>query len=745
MKALKYIAFVFGGLVAVLAAVAVFIAATFDANKLKGEITQLVKDKKQRTLTIEGDLALSFWPSLGVKLGRTSLSEHKSEQVFAALDGAHVSVALMPLLGRQVVVDTVELDGVKAVLVRRKDGSLNIDDLLSREPDEPQAVRFDIAGVKVSNAQVGWRDEKSGQALTLSGLALSTGRLANAAEGKIDLAAKLSGDKPKVSTDIKLAGRYSYDLDRKQFGISKLDAKAGGELAGIKGLDLALSAGMLQARPDKKEVVLEDVSLAARGKEGADGFDIRLDAPKLAVAADKASGSAMTASIRLAGAQRSVDARLNLSGVEGSSQALRIARLALDLDARQGETGVKGTLHSPLAANLDAQTVELPGIAGELSIANPRMPMKSVKLPITANLRADLAKQQAAAGLGTQFDESRIAAKFNVSRFSPLALGFDIDIDRLNVDKYFPPKPADARAAGAREGGAGAEQPLDFSALKGLNASGTVKIASLQVSNVKASNVRLEIGAANGKLDVAPHSANLYDGSLAGALSVNANNNQVSLRQTLTNININPLMKDAVDKDLIEGRGNLALDVTAAGSTVTAMKKALGGSASVNLRDGAIKGINLAQTLRETRALLGGGKDAVRQAKKTEKTDFSELSASFRIASGVARNSDLNVKSPFIRLGGAGDIDIGEGRLDYLAKASVVATSGGQGAKDLEHLKGLTVPVRASGPFESLAYKIEFAGLAAEAAKAKVEEKKQEVKEKAQEKVKERLKGLFGK
>ena len=82
-------------------------------------------------------------------------------------------------------------------------------------------------------------------------------------------------------------------------------------------------------------------------------------------------------------------------------------------------------------------------------------------------------------------------------------------------------------------------------------------------------NVRAEVKAAGGRLDVAPLSANLYDGSLAGALSVNANNNQVALKQNLANVNINPLMKDALDKDVLEGRGNVALDVATTGTTVT--------------------------------------------------------------------------------------------------------------------------------------------------------------------------------
>jgi AsmA protein len=103
------------------------------------------------------------------------------------------------------------------------------------------------------------------------------------------------------------------------------------------------------------------------------------------------------------------------------------------------------------------------------------------------------------------------------------------------------------------------------------------------------------------------------------------------------------------------------------------------------------------------------------------------------------------MKSPFLRLSGAGDIDIGGGQMNYVAKASVVGTSAGQGGKETDQLKGVTVPVRVSGPFDNLAYKIEFGSLVSDVAKAKVEAKKEEVKAKVEDKARDKLKGLFGK
>ena len=73
------------------------------------------------------------------------------------------------------------------------------------------------------------------------------------------------------------------------------------------------------------------------------------------------------------------------------------------------------------------------------------------------------------------------------------------------------------------------------------------------------------------------------------------------------------------------------LDLTTAGNSVPAFKKALNGNGRRSTSsDGAIKGINLAQSLRSAKSMFSGGKRESEQAAAGgEKTDFSELSASF--------------------------------------------------------------------------------------------------------------------
>ena len=69
------------------------------------------------------------------------------------MDNARVSVKVIPLFSNQMVVDEVKVKGVRAAIVRFKDGKMNIDDLLAKDDKEPkQQVAFDIAEVEIKDS-----------------------------------------------------------------------------------------------------------------------------------------------------------------------------------------------------------------------------------------------------------------------------------------------------------------------------------------------------------------------------------------------------------------------------------------------------------------------------------------------------------------------------------------------------------------------------------------------------------------
>ena len=887
MKILKWLGIGIGSLVVLLAIGIGILSATFDPNKYKDEITRTVKEKKNRTLTIPGNLKLAVFPKLGVELGALSLSEFNSQQEFLKLGGAKVYLELMPLLRKEISIDKIEVEGLTAAIVRSKDGKFNFDDLLSKDEKSPSQVKFDISSVRVANSGLSFRDDLAGNTVKVSQLNLTTGRVADKVPVKVNLAAVVESVKPMANLKATVAGELLFDLEKKAYSFAGLDAQfsgsarqvaqkgASGSVPGfdIAGLESKISASTLKfdqtamalvaeklaleakgsfdkepfdvklsapkldlnaktmavateklvleakarhgqqsgsvkmeaariaadmashklsveglvaggsgampgllindfkARAPKLavnleagQIVVDGVGLAASGKRGEEGFDVKIDAPKLNVSKDAASGEAVTGSVKLTG-KENLDAKFSLSGVKGSGKSLSIGEIKLDANLREGERTVAALLTTALTANLEAKVFELAKITADVTVTDPKIPQKTVKLPITGSARADLAKETVNADVVTRFDESTIQAKGGLSKFKNGAITFDVAIDKLNLDKYLPPKDPNAPKS------AEPEKPIDLSGLKTLNASGTVRIGALQVNNVKAANVTLTIRAAGGKVDVNPMNAALYQGTLAGALSVNANTNTFAVRQNLTGVNINPLMRDAINKDILEGKGNINLDVTTAGATPTALKRALNGTVAINLRDGAYKGINLAKSFREAKAAVSLNKNKVQEAKKEDKTDFTEMKMSAVIKNGVATSNDLDAKSPFVRLGGEGSVNIGENSMDYLAKATVVGTPAGQDSKDLAQLKGVTVPVKVYGPLDGIKYDIQYGAIAAaavtEKAKGAVEDKlkgllggkkdapaqpaapasggqAQQQQPSAQDKAKEKLKGLFG-
>lgn len=616
--------------------------AVVDEAMLKQQIIAQVAEKTGRTLTIDGPVGLSVWPDVAVRAGGVKLSEADGKTGFAAIESLRLAVAVMPLLTGRLAAREIEVDGLDLTLIKRRDGTLNIDDLLGSEKASKQAaaqvepkpaarpataetsqfLHVDIAALALRNARFTWQDDVAGKTTKLSALDFSTARLI---------------------------------------------------------ADTALGALSVDA-----------LKLALKGSSGADSFAFAIELPAIRLA-DKRLESRFT---------------------------------------------------------------------GALDVDSPSLPMRRLKLPLAGNLALDLAKSSADLTLDTRLDESKIALKLAVDRFKPLFFNFDLAIDQLNIDRYLVPAPAavaPVAPVAKAEAPAGSAAPasskdagkIDLSALQGLNFRGKLAIGQLQARGLKVSALDARIIAAGGRLDVAPLQAKLYGGSLNGSLGINAGNNAFSVRQNLEGIDIQPLLKDLLQKEPLEGRGSLSLDLTTRGATADALKRGLAGLAALDLRDGAVRGVNVAKMLRDAKAALRGRQNASAAADGAEKTDFSELTASFRIAGGVASNDDLAMKSPFLRLGGAGDIDIGNSRIDYLAKITVVNTSTGQQGKELDDLRGITIPLRLRGPFDKLSYSLEVDKLLEEAAKAKLDEKKAELKEKANEKLKEKLgdklKGLLGK
>jgi len=766
-KILKYGLLGTAAVAGIVVAGAAYVALTFDPNDYKAQIIKAVKDSKQRNLRLDGDIKLSFYPNIGVSLSKVSLSEFNNDREFAAIDSARVSLALLPLLRKQVVVDEVAVSGLKAKLVMHKNGTTNIDDLLgpaeSKQGQQKVAagppVNFNIASVSVEKTNLSYRDEGSGAQYAIRDLHFKTGRIAIGVPSKIELSAGIQANQPKLDLTAQLKTTLTFDLDQQKYQLQGLELQASGSALDISNLKVT-AGGDVSANLAAQEFAAKRFRLSATGvkvKEsgvsasanvsGANvkqsgqsyNFEATLDAPSLSLTKDKYSGDKLTLNAKLDGAVGNIVASLSLPGVEGNAQSFKVNALSLDLDVKQPEQAFKVKLSSPLLGNIKAQQFNLSNLSVAVTATGNKLPNKLVSSEMKGSVQLDVQKQSVQANLAGGLLQSQVKASVAVNDFANPAIKFDIELDQLDADLYLPKTPATAAAPKSKE----PEQPLDLSALRKLNMDGSLRIGALKVMNVRSTQLRLDVKALNGLVNINPLSAKLYQGSMNGSVSMNAQATpSFAIIQNLNGINVAPLAKDAANLDMLEGKGNVGVNLTTHGNTVSAMKKALNGNFSLNLADGALKGIDIDKKLLAAQAMLskgGGATSETQAASKDEKTAFKEFRATFKVTNGIAHNDDLSLRTELVRVGGAGDINIGNDTINYVAKASIAKTPDGKG--------GITLPVHVSGPFTDLKYTFDYGAMIKEAVKqkvdAKVESKKEELKIQMQKQLENKLKGLF--
>lgn len=747
----------------------VVLVVMVDPNHYKAPVATAIKERYHRTLRIDGDLKLTVFPRLGVEIEKLSLSEPDSTQVFAIVDTARVSVAVLPLFSRRVVVDHVKVDGLKASVVRYKNGSFNFDDLLG-EPvktrpagapaakppvlAEGTALQLDVAGIDFNSGELAYRDFTNGVSLRLERLSAKTGRIAPRSPFAVSASARVLGMTPRIDAQVETSANLQFDPATRQYAVRGLDLRASGVLPSVRassfvargdaaydaqrgaldasgvsvvfqgdvagqnpltGVDARLEAPRLGISLNDGRLEVDKFTVSAQGKLGPDPFEFSLDAPALAVSRQQASGQTIQGRLRLTG-EPAADTRFTLAGVSGSGGRLLIQQLSVNADVRQGARVVKVQGNSPMEANLESRRLALTRVDAQVLIEDPALPGKTMSIPLSGSLRADLAAQTAAVRVDAAIDGDKLNASVDVAQFDEPRVSFALNALRLDLDKLWPDARASAGGQGDASGRAPVDAPVDLSGLQGMTVNGTVKIGSLVARKVHASNVAASLRVAKGRADVSGIRASLYGGTLSGSLFADANTQRIGFSPSLSNVQVQPLLKDLVDHDTLIGRGNVSINATASGKTVQAMKQGLNGTVQWQLRDGAIKGINLAQSLRDFKAMVGTRADSATQADRARQTDFSEMQGQVVFANGVGTVKSLNLKAPLLRVeqGQPARIDAVRSALDLVVRVHVANTSTGQGGKELEQLRNVMIPVHLTGDIGAPAYKIQWSQVGAE-------------------------------
>lgn len=214
-------------------AAAFFLPYLLDVNAYRDDILAALTKSLNRPVTFEhGSFAWHFGPTF--EFSNVSVQEPDSPTLFISAKKVTVQLALVPLLEKRVEFKNLQLTEPAISLIRRADGTLNIDDLLKPGTD---AVPIQFKGVRVTRGTVQWRDltfPNRPISATITKISLAMDHLTRGKKGHIKLSADIlpvSGASthisvsgsirlPPVGTSL-VTSEMKYDADIKQAEIGR--------------------------------------------------------------------------------------------------------------------------------------------------------------------------------------------------------------------------------------------------------------------------------------------------------------------------------------------------------------------------------------------------------------------------------------------------------------------------------------------------------------------------------------------
>ncbi|WP_223443228.1 MULTISPECIES: AsmA family protein [Pseudomonas] len=692
MKAFgKILGLVLLGLLLIIVALGFALTHLFDPNDYKDEIRQIARDKAHIELTLNGDIGWSLFPWLGLELHDASVATLiKPAEPFADLQMLGLSVRVLPLLRREVQMSDVRVEGLNLRLIRDKDGHGNWQDVgklpaaansdatstppAAGEPaseasvaaEKPaQPIRLDIDSLTVNNARVEYSDEKTGKSFSAESIQLSTGAVHDSVNIPLKLTAFLSANQPALRVRTELNGEVRIARALQRYQLE--DMKLSGEVTGdpLQGKTMTFSA--------QGQLVLD------RAANVAEWTGIKISANQL-----RALG----------------ELKVN------------------DLDKTPQVSGGISIAQFDLAKFVDSIGQKLPAMAeGSLS-----------KVELVSRLAAT-PTSLAFDDLNLKVDDSTFSGRIAVEDYAKQSLRAVLKADTFNVDRYLPPKSAEANSAtqvrqaevasteANAMAGAGStplppaptkdawssERLLPVERLSKLDVDADLTFGQLTLQKLPIHNAALKATGQGGLLTLANLRGDLYEGNFetTGTLDVRQPVPALNLQTKISRVPAEKILESQGKNPPVKGLVTLNSSLTGSGNSQKALIETLNGNASFVINNGVLLNANLEQQLCKGIATLN--RKTLNGEPRGKDTPFQELKGNLTLRNGVASNPDLKARIPGMTVNGDGDIDLRVLGMDY--RVGIIVEGDTSAMPDPacqvgDKFVGVEWPLRCRGPLE---------------------------------------------
>lgn len=688
------------------------VAVVFDPNEYKGKITNIVKEKTGRQLSIPGDISLSFVPWIGLDLGKVEISNAKGfgKQPFAKMEHLQVRAKFWSLFKLKLEADTIVIEGLKLNLAKNRQGISNWDDLTQApaktkvttktkkkesakkstdKKTSPQEILGAIAlnGLKIEGAQFNWDDQQTRQKITVKDVNLSMGELKP--EIKIPFATSFHLQEKTVNAKVTFKSNVVFSGDLKKFSFYETNLTSDLKLASLKPrLSPLINSTLMQLNLDKQTFSTKDLNL----EEGSLKLHTQLSASKLF-------------------SSPYLNGQINIQSFNLRELAKRFA------------ISLPDTADSNVLTKASAQ-LNLEGTLENMNLTN----------------------------LELQLDDSQLVGNATYKPM-PAISSVKLAIDNINIDRYLPKGLQDASTPGqskptASKSTTGPEPILiPLGLLTAFNTNADLKVGKIQVMKTHWTKFHVAASSKNGLITVKPLTMSGYGAKALADLKMRAIKTSafISGNFNLKNFKAGKLLNDFTGKDKLKGLTSISASFNTSGIKLSHLKQNLNGNLKLRLKDGTLKGFDLDHQKKVLDAKIKRQPEP--KAPVPAETKIASLSASAIIKKGVLTNKDLRAATPLARIIGRGSVDIAKEKLNYTASVKFTSSTDIKKNKPYEKMSAVPLDIRITGTFSNPKIKPDFGKVLKTLVKKEIKKEqkkaKDKIKKKLENKVKDKLKDLF--
>lgn len=341
--------------------------------------------------------------------------------------------------------------------------------------------------------------------------------------------------------------------------------------------------------------------------------------------------------------------------------------------------------------------------------------------------------------------------------------------DKLNLDRYLPPKkakrkvptanPAQANAAGSSPLPSSptaqawsAEPALPLNALRQQNVDLQLRMQQLIVDELPLNTLQLQARNNRGQITLGHFSTSLLGGQLKanGSMDARPATPAISFSLSVRHLPIENWLRQTEAKNTLKGQLDIEADVTTQGSSQREWINNLDGLGRFSISNGVLVNANLDQQL--CQAIASIHRKALTTAPRAKDTPFRAISGDLTINQGLVHTNSLSADMPGLMIQGAGDLNLPVLGMDYQLNIEILGDKSAMpdpACQVSPRFAGIQWPVQCRGPISLGAQACRFnteqmgkiaAKLAGDRLTEKLEEK---LGDRVSPELKDALKGLF--